>query len=81
MKIDRLAPADPAFLVSTDLEREEMGKHWYDNPILWPAIAREMMAVYNWLAKMVLRPGCIQIFWKSEQWNCRPILQFFVREL
>lgn len=51
------------FLALTDSEREEMGskaRELVRQSYTWPTIAREMMAVYNWLADEGPRPGCIQ---------------------
>jgi glycosyltransferase involved in cell wall biosynthesis len=50
-------------LALTDLEREEMGSRGLElvrRSYTWPAIAREMLGVYNWLAEDGPRPGCIQ---------------------
>jgi glycosyltransferase involved in cell wall biosynthesis len=51
------------FLALTDLERGEMGsigRELVRQSYTWPAIAREMMGVYGWLAEDGPRPGCIQ---------------------
>jgi poly(glycerol-phosphate) alpha-glucosyltransferase len=51
------------FLALTDLERKQMGSRGLElatQSYTWPAIARQMMAVYNWLEKAGLRPDCVQ---------------------
>jgi glycosyltransferase involved in cell wall biosynthesis len=50
------------FLALTDSERKQMGSRGLElvrQSYTWPAIARQMMAVYNWLEESGPRPDCV----------------------
>jgi poly(glycerol-phosphate) alpha-glucosyltransferase len=52
-KILELSAAQRKLMGSRGLE---LVKHFYT----WPAVAKEMMRVYDWLAKKGSRPDCVQ---------------------
>ena len=61
--VEPLAEAIQAAVAMTDTERQEMGKRGYrlvEVNFSWPRIAKEMLAMYQWILGQGSKPGSVK---------------------